>query len=156
MQQRLKKIKEHPKIQKVLLNKKFQKYEKWVLVILWAAGIYFISSQSLNDFFIRFDFWHFIIRKIAHIFEFGVLTFLIFRILGQTEKRHIYWNMFWAFIFTTLYAVSDEYHQYLVPGRFGLYSDVLIDMIGIIIATWLIYLYYHHEKIRKIKYKKIK
>ena len=52
MQQKLKKIKNYPKTQKVLQNKKFQKYEKWVVLILWAVGIYFVSSQQLNDLFI--------------------------------------------------------------------------------------------------------
>jgi len=149
------KIKNHPKTQKVLQHKKFQQYEKIVLMFGWAAFIYFLSSRPLNIFPV-IDSWEFLIRKLAHIFVFGVLTFFIFRVLKHTEKRHVYWDIFWAFVFTFLYALSDEYHQTMVPGRFGTPKDVMIDTIGIVISSWLIYLYYHHEKVRKIKYAKQK
>jgi len=145
------KIKNHPKTQKVLKHKTFQKYEKWLLLLVWAGAIYFLSSRQLG-FIQVVDSWEILIRKLAHVFEFGVLTFFIFRILKSTEKRHIYWNILWAFIFTVLYAISDEYHQSMVPGRFGTYKDVLIDSLGVIVASWLIYLHYHHEKLRKLKY----
>lgn len=145
------KIKKHPQTQRVLQNKKFQKYEKWLLLIFWAGIIYFLSSRQLA-FIAATDNWELWIRKLGHMFVFGILAFLIFRVLQYTEKRHVYWNLAWAFVFAVLYAISDEYHQSLVPGRFGTYQDVLIDTIGIIIATWLIYLYYHHERVRQIKY----
>ncbi len=150
---KIKKIIEHEEAQLILANKKFQKFEKWLLLIIWAGAIYYLSSQPLT-FLSATDEWGWIIRKFAHIFEFGVLTFLIFRILKYTEKRYVYWDLFWAFVFAVLYAISDEYHQTLVQGRVGNYKDVLIDSIGIIIATWLLYLYYHHEKLRKLKHKK--
>jgi len=151
LEKQITKFFKHEKTQLILANKKFQKYEKWILVLLWSAGIYFLSSRPLA-FFVSIDYWEVWIRKLAHIFVFGVLTFLIFRILKYTEKRHIYWDLFWAFIFTVLYAISDEYHQTMVPGRYGTVQDVLIDSIGIFIASWLIYLHYHHEKIRRLKY----
>jgi len=146
------KIKNHPQTQQILQNKKFQKYEKWIFLIGWAGFIYFLSSRKL-EFFVVVDTWEVLVRKLAHVFVFGVLTFFIFRTLKYTEKRYIYWDLFWAFIFAFLYAVSDEYHQTLVPGRFGTYKDVLIDTVGIIISSWLIYLHYHHEKLRQLKYK---
>lgn len=143
----------YAKLYKFLQNKNFQKFEKWGLLIFWAGAIYYLSSRPL-EFLVPVDVWGIILRKLAHAFEFGVLTFLIFRVLGQTEKRHVYWNLFWAFIFTVLYAISDEYHQSLVQGRIGAYTDVLIDSAGGFVAAWLLYIYYHHEKVRQIKYKK--
>jgi len=151
---KIKKFIEHEKAQLVLANKHFQKHEKWILVVIWALAIYLVSSRQLNDFFVYFDLWHFLLRKIAHMFEFGVLAFLIFRLLSQTEKRHVYWNLFWALIFTILYAVSDEYHQFLVPGRHGVWTDVAIDSIGAFIAVWLLFLDQQHKKILKLALKK--
>lgn len=145
------KIKENPKTQKVLQHKKFQKYEKLILLVGWAGFIYFLSSQQL-DFIPVIDGWEFLLRKIAHVFVFAVLTFFMFRVLKFTEKRHVFWDLGWAFTFAILYAISDEYHQTLVPGRFGTVKDVIIDTIGVVIASWLIYLHYHYEKIRKLKY----
>ncbi len=114
------------------------------------AAIYFLSNQSLG-FFSSFDIWSFILRKMAHMFEFAVLTLLIFRILRQTEKKHIYWDIGWAFIFTVLYAVSDEYHQSFISGRVGTYRDVLIDSAGVLVASWLIFIDFHHRKIMESK-----
>ena len=34
-----------------------------------------------------------------------------------------------------VYAVLDEYHQSLVPGRTSTFKDVLIDMIGVLIGN---------------------
>jgi len=144
------KIKKHPQVKKIINNKKFQKHEKWFLVVFWAAGIFYLSSSPLDEFFWGFDAWEFIIRKLAHMFVFGVLFFLIFRYLSYTEKRNLHWNLLWAFIFSVLYGISDEYHQTLVPGRHGTATDVLIDTIGILIASWLVYYEYYHQKNKKL------
>jgi hypothetical protein len=133
------------KIKKIIANRHFQKYEKYVSLILWLAAIYYLSSKSLN-IFVATDIWEFIIRKIAHMFEFAVLTYLIFRILSQTERRHVYWNLFWSFAFTVMCAISDEYHQSFIAGRTGTYRDVIIDSVGGLVALWLIYLHWWHKK----------
>jgi len=134
------------KIRRIISHRHFQKYEKYISLIFWLAAIYYLSNNSLQEFVIVADWWEFIIRKLAHMFEYGVLTYLIFRILSQTEKRHVNWNLFWSFIFTVLYAISDEYHQTFTLGRTGVYTDVLIDAAGSLIAIWLIYLNYRDRK----------
>ena len=45
-----------------------------------------------------------------------------------------------AFSFTTLYAISDEVHQLLVPGRSGRVVDVFIDMQGVLLGMCAILL----------------
>jgi VanZ family protein len=85
------------------------------------------------------------------MFEFAVLTHLIFRILSQTERRYVNWNLFWSFAFTVMYAISDEYHQSFIAGRTGTYRDVIIDSVGGLVAIWLIYLHWHHEKNKNVK-----
>ena len=137
-------------VSKVSNHRHFQKYEKYVSLIFWLAAIYYLSSQSLN-IFVAVDIWEFILRKFAHMFEYAILALLIFRILRQTEKRHIYWDIGWAFIFTVLYAISDEYHQTFTSGRVGNYFDVMIDAAGALISIWLIYLDFHHRKILESK-----
>ena len=144
-----KKILEHRHVKKVITHRHFVKYEKYVSLFLWLGVIFYLSSKSLNVF-VTTDVWAFILRKLAHMFEFAVLTYLIFRILGETEKRHVNWNLFWSLVFSILYAVSDEYHQSFVLGRVGTYKDVLIDSSGSLIAVWLCYLHCRHKKIKKI------
>jgi VanZ family protein len=40
-----------------------------------------------------------------------------------------------------IFACIDEYHQTFIPGRTGQFSDVLIDMIGVIFGCLLFNIY---------------
>lgn len=141
---------EQPKntIKKIIAHRHFQKYEKYVSWFLWLLVIFVLSSQSLS-FLAPLNIWEWIMRKIFHMFEYAIVTYLTFRILSEEEKRHYYWNLFWAFAFTILYAISDEYHQTFTTGRVGVYTDVLIDSAGALISTWLIFLNHKHKEILK-------
>ena len=138
------------KIWQLVEHRHFKKYEKWASLLIWMGAIYFLSSRSLG-FIAPTDIWQFIIRKMAHMFEYAVLCFLIFRILRETEKRHYYWNLFWALVFTVLYAISDEYHQTYTLGRTGTYKDVLVDSSGALVSAWIIFLNHKHKEMLKKK-----
>ena len=128
----------------VTKKKKQQKIEAWIVLIVWLGAIFYLSSiPSLTIG--ASPLWEFILRKLAHFFEYFVLNFLIYRVLLLTEKRDIPWNIFWAFMFSILYAFSDEYHQTFVQGRSGRLLDVGIDSFGSLISAWLLYLNYRHE-----------
>lgn len=142
------KIAKHEHVRRIITHRHFVTYEKYVSLILWLTAIYYLSSKSLNVF-AAVDIWGVIIRKMAHMFEYAVLTALLFRILHQTEKRHAYWNLSWSFVFAVFYAVSDEYHQTLISGRHGVYTDVLIDAAGSLVAVWLLALSWKHKKSQK-------
>jgi VanZ family protein len=79
--------------------------------------------------------WDFVLRKIAHMVEFGVLAALVVRALTKTAVN---WTAPRVLAFSAgaafLYAVSDEVHQYFVPGRTASFGDVLIDGCGIMLA----------------------
>ncbi len=47
-----------------------------------------------------------------------------------------------------LFAVSDEFHQYFVPGRSAEFGDILADFAGILFG-WLIYKIYHFIILKK-------
>jgi VanZ family protein len=99
--------------------------------------IFYLSSQPdlKSGFESQTDF---ILRKLAHITEYGILIFLAWRALsdGGEEKKKRY--LIVAFIFSVLYAASDEYHQLFVHGRVGSSVDVMIDSMGILISAVLI------------------
>ena len=81
-----------------------------------------------------------IVRKGAHFTEYLCLGASLFSAISCT----------WDFIFkavvahlgATVYALSDEVHQYFVPERVCALTDVMIDasgaLVGVIIA-WLIF-----------------
>jgi VanZ family protein len=82
-------------------------------------------------------FWQdFLLKKIAHIGCYMVLFWTWFgafkrnRLLGRAEA----WMGVVMIFLCLLFAVSDEYHQSLVPGRTATWRDVGFDMLGVMLA----------------------
>ncbi|MGL5965294.1 MAG: VanZ family protein [Fusobacteriaceae bacterium] len=78
-----------------------------------------------------------IVRKTAHMTEYFLLTLSIFRYLLSIEKERIY---IYSGLIAFLYACSDEFHQTFIPGRAGMFRDVLVDSVGICVALLGAYL----------------
>lgn len=70
------------------------------------------------------------VRKLAHATEYAILALLWFGAFGSQLK-----SVEIAFI----YACTDEFHQLFVPGRAGLFTDVLIDTSGAIVAMFILW-----------------
>lgn len=90
-----------------------------------------------------------VIRTLAHFCEFAGLGFLTCNfIFSLTDKP----RPFLSIIFSVLYAVSDEIHQYFVPERACQLSDLAVDTAGIVsgVAVFCILI----TLITKIKHKK--
>ena len=47
-----------------------------------------------------------------------------------------------SFTSSILYAISDEVHQYFVPGRFATLTDLIFDTLGIIIGLFSIKIFH--------------
>lgn len=78
---------------------------------------------------------NFYVRKNAHFFLFMFLGSLTFLYIKHTKIKN---KFLITFIFCFLYAVSDEVHQYFVPGRGPKVMDVLIDSTGALIGITFI------------------
>lgn len=116
-------------------NFKLIKLFNWLLVFLWAGLIFYLSNQpdlksSLPVL------WDFILRKLAHMAEYAILCFLIFKAL-RGHNLDVKKSLILAVIFSILYAISDEYHQTFIFGRQGRTVDVLIDSFGVIVFSIL-------------------
>ncbi len=107
----------------------------WLPVFIWCAFIYYLSSipELKSDLPNQ---WDFVARKIAHMAEYGILTYLFFRASMRdfSPARSILYSA----LFSATYALTDEYHQIFVFGRSGSLKDVFIDGIGIFLAVYLI------------------
>jgi hypothetical protein len=105
---------------------KFIKY--WLPPILWAMAIFTVSSitvGSSSDFYWK----DFVIKKTAHVIEYGILATLIYRALvnsNVSNKKAMLYSVALAF----LYGATDEFHQSFTPGRGPKFTDVLIDTFG--------------------------
>ncbi len=95
------------------------------------ALIFALSAQpNLNS---GLGVWDTVLRKLAHLAEFGLLWFLWWRALG-------YGGPLPSIAIAIGYAISDEVHQSFVEGRHGSPVDVAIDALGIGLAVlaWIV------------------
>ena len=82
--------------------------------------IFFLSAQpSLTSGLGDLDL---LLRKLAHMTEFGVLALLWWRALNSAPA---------GAMIAIVYAITDEFHQTFVSGRHGTPVDVLIDAVGV-------------------------
>jgi VanZ family protein len=102
----------------------------WLPVILWAAGIFYLSSvPSLRSSLPSA--WDFVLRKGAHLTEYAVLAMLVFTALKAMSIKGA--RLYVAAVsFCFFYALSDECHQMFVLGRHGSLVDAGIDAAGIL------------------------
>lgn len=94
-----------------------------------------------------------VVRKTAHFAEYAVLGFLLSAVgVSFYIKPEI--NIPISFFTGAIYAVSDEIHQYFVPGRSCQLKDMLIDSAGVICGIFAlliivyIYNYIRNKKLR--------
>lgn len=71
-----------------------------------------------------------IIRKLAHFSIYTVLGFLASSAIGRRKLFSA--GSLITVVFGFLYACSDEFHQYFVPGRSCQFIDVIIDTCGVV------------------------
>lgn len=70
-----------------------------------------------------------LVRKAAHMTEYGILSVLLYIWIGQWEMSFLR-RSGTAVGATAVYAATDEMHQLFVAGRSGRFSDVCIDSAG--------------------------
>ena len=99
-------------------------------VVVWLAG-HPVSPATLDTL-------NFVIRKCAHLTEYGILGALAFRALRGDRSG---WSLRWAVgavVLAACLASIDEIHQTFVPSRTGTWHDVVLDAAGAAVAQILI------------------
>jgi VanZ family protein len=85
-----------------------------------------------------------VVRKSAHVSEYGALSFLVWRALRKPRRNDPRpWT--WkepaiVLVGAAVYAITDEWHQSFVPNRQGAVYDVFIDLSGAVMAMALVWL----------------
>lgn len=79
------------------------------------------------------------LQNLLHIPLFGVLAWLWYRslYLWLGRNRRPQWVGAMAFLITSAYGVLDEFHQAFVPGRYASLTDIILNVIGAMLAIWL-------------------
>ena len=147
----------------------------WLIVTVWMIVIFLLSAQNASQSgktsggvvrwllsllygdFADFSplrqqellhFWHTVVRKGAHFSEYAVLAILIANALRVCGKL----RWFLPVVLSGAYALTDEIHQYFVPGRACSLLDVGIDTCGALFGTALFLLgMFLYQKVRNIR-----
>ena len=126
-----------------------KRIQYWIPVFLWMGLTYLMSTASFSaehtsliiEPILRFLFpsislhelhlVHGVIRKLAHLTEYFVLSLLLFRAFrgGSTEPHFWKWALY-SVLVVACYAASDEFHQMYVASRTSSIIDVGIDTLG--------------------------
>lgn len=130
-------------------NKKINKFLKikriilFLLICVWAVIVFNFSSQNgdessglsrkIVELFIKSE--ELVnkvepyVRKVAHFSEYavgGMLFTALFNTYGWKDRKIIATSI----LLGIWYAITDEFHQLLVPDRHGSLFDIYLDSLG--------------------------
>ena len=98
--------------------------------VFYAALIFLLSSLPGNQIpELGFDLGD----KLIHLVEFGLLGLFLVRAFGLTAHPYAL-----TILAGTLYAASDEVHQFFIPGRFSSGGDFFADVLGVMLAAGIL------------------
>jgi VanZ family protein len=136
----------------------------WLLCLLWAAKIFWLSTDTFSGNLTRpllaslleslhihlepaaFRVLHTIVRKSAHLVEFSVFTFFLYRALSNGER--LVWRpriARWSLLIAAAGALADEFHQIFSRNRGPSFIDSTIDVAGAAMAILVIRLVAHYR-----------
>ncbi len=115
----------------------------------WAGVIFYMSDQSSpsgpiiggGDEDLLFS------AEVLHIAEYAILAALLWagvrlglhlRIRSAVSPRREFRIIALTAVFGLLYGISDELHQSTVEGRFASASDVLLDIVGVMLTLTVV------------------
>jgi len=116
-----------------------------ILSLSYAALIFILSSISQPPSYIEetgFD-------KIQHVIEYSVLGFFV---LGSFVDRNNVKIILLVSIICSLYGITDEIHQFFVPGRYFSVLDMVANSVGAVVGILTLRYY---KKLRSV-FKKLK
>lgn len=125
-------------------NQNFRDKFKIILLIIWLIVIFLLSTLPGQG--TPADFLTGVTRKIAHFVEYAILMFLFFKVLRLYFRETFLKALFIGIACSVIYAMTDEFHQLYVTGRFGTVRDVIIDSFGILVMAGLICLEHEHQQ----------
>ena len=106
----------------------------WILTLAMAAWIFYVSTWTFES-------------GVPSGFPFKAITYHIgaffllalFMMIASARGKNIDW-IFFSLLFVVFYGVSDELHQFFVPGRDSSLKDVLFDSVGAAFAFLIYYI----------------
>lgn len=99
-------------------------------------GVIFILSSQPRFVFVPLAWQSELVSVAAHASEYLILAVLLWMAVVRVPRLR---ERALAVVLVTacMYAVSDEVHQFFVPGRVTDPRDLLVDAFGVALGVWL-------------------
>ena len=108
----------------------------WVPVVLYAGAIYFLSAQSHPEEQLPSFLLEDVSDKVLHAVEYGILALLCYRAFRWAAGSAVAQQaVVLAIVTASVYGITDEAHQLIVPFRESSWQDWLADTIGATVAA---------------------
>lgn len=108
--------------------------------VILVISIFYCSSITLQDA------PQIGLKILPIIWHFTMFFMLSFSLFAGFAPKSIFGRIILFFI-PTIYAVSDEFHQYFVPGRSCSFFDFSIDFLGIVAGIFFFAIIFMLEKL---------
>ena len=112
------------------------------VVVRFLAGVTGLEESLVS----------FVVRKGAHFLEYLVLGISLFWTVRDLRMKHgrvpdesAGRTVLAPWVVGVLYAVTDEVHQYFVPGRSCELRDVVIDACGVAVGVAIVWWRRHRQ-----------
>jgi len=87
--------------------------------------------------------------KLYHLVEYGIFSVLLFFALLNSQKDFLRKNvLFISLLIGTSFAVLDELHQKLVPGRQPDMLDFTADFVGVALIQVCFWVYHKRKSVK--------
>ena len=122
----------------------FEKHNKlsWIITLIIAVMIFYISSLTFGPSGAPGRGTN-IYAILYHIFAFFFLALFLAISMVRGKNKAL---LFLVIILSAAYGISDELHQFFVPGRNSALSDVFLDSVGIIFAVIIYFITVEYRK----------
>ena len=105
-----------------------------LLALAWMAVLFYLSHQPTLETPALFPGQD----KLFHALAYGVLGFLLLGSWAPATDGFNAMQIRSSILIGSLYGLSDEFHQYFIPGRSSDMWDWVADTLGVVIAVLLL------------------
>ena len=102
----------------------------WLCTAGYMALIFFLSSREKFGFTLPAS-----SDKVIHAFAYMLLGLLFYMSLRASGARN--YLVAAASLLACIYGISDEIHQFFVPGRYASLGDVFADAVGALTGSFI-------------------
>ncbi len=106
----------------------------WFPPAIYCLFIFFQSSYPSPESIPDLPY----IDKVLHFFGYAVLGALFFRAFKSLNSiRHLKTVIILSVLFSSLYGIGDELHQYFIPYRNADFMDAVADTMGSLAGVYI-------------------